>query len=515
MSKKKNKQPKIAPMTPRQQVVNAYLAIMFCIFPVFCTDGFFNIRHDRYWFFLAVSAALLLFWGITILAGDREGSIGKMNVTDWAMLGFLAVCILSTVFSIDPDAAFWGTAGRNNGLLLMIAYVGIYFVVSRNGRPHGPIFAALGITSAFVSLVAVLNFFAIDPLKMVGALSASDQKIFFSTIGNKNLLSGYLCITMPVLMVLFVESRQSWLRKLAFVCLIPGFPALLAADSDSGLLGLGLFAGIYLVRYIRHPGKLKRFLLILTTMLLSARLLLLPLLLSNDIKTKSISQLQLLFVSNTGSLLLLLVLAALTALLYLLDRKKPNLALPKAVHYGTGSALVIGLLTIICAMFYYTKNPQVPLEGFGSYLRMNETWGTNRGFMWIKTLDVFRDFNLWRKLFGSGPDTYYYLFQPYFEELAQLTDRWVTSTNTAHNEYLHYLVTIGFLGTAAYVTALVSAVIYCFLGLKKNPTGAIYCAAVICYGTQALVSIAQPITTPLMIIFLALTVSSTKIDPHP
>lgn len=515
MSKKKNKQPKIAPMTPRQQVVNAYLAIMFCIFPVFCTDGFFNIRHDRYWFFLAVSAALLLFWGITILAGDREGSIGKMTVTDWAMLGFLAVCILSTVFSIDPDAAFWGTAGRNNGLLLMIAYVGTYFVVSRNGRPHGPIFAALGITSAFVSLVAVLNFFAIDPLKMVRVLSASDQKIFFSTIGNKNLLSGYLCITMPVLMVLFVESRQSWLRKLAFICLIPGFPALMAADSDSGLLGLGLFAALYLVRYICHPGKLKRFLLIWTVMLLSTRLLLLPLLLSPDVETKSISQLQLLFVSNPKSLLLLLMLAVVTALLYLLDHKKPNLRLPSMVYWGTAAVLGAGLLSVIGAMIYFTKKPQIPLDGLGAYLRLNESWGTNRGFMWMKTLDIFRDFNLWRKLFGAGPDTYYYLFQPYFGELAQLTDRWVTSTNTAHNEYLHYLVTIGFLGTAAYITALISAVIYGLKSLSKNPTGAIYLAAMICYGTQALVSIAQPITTPLMIIFLALTVSSTKNDPHP
>lgn len=515
MSKKKNNQPQIAPMTPRQHVVGAYLAIMFGIFPVFCTNGFFNIRHVRFWFFLAVSAALLLFWGITILAGDREGSIGKITVTDWSMLGFLVVCILSTVFSIDPEAALWGTAGRNNGLLLMIAYVGIYFVVSRNGRPGPVAFAALGIVSAFVSLVAVLNFFAVDPLKMLRYLSASDQKIFFSTIGNKNLLSGYLCITMPVLIVLFVEDRRLWLRNLAFICLIPGFPALMAADSDSGLLGLGLFAALYLVRYICHPGKLKRFLLILTVMLLSTRLLLLPLLLSPDVKTKSISQLQLLFVTNPKSLLLILILAALTAALYLLDHKKPNLILPQIVCWGTAGVVAVGLLAVIGAMVYFTKNPQIPLDGLGAYLRLNESWGTNRGFMWMKTLDIFRDFNLWRKLFGAGPDTYYYLFYPYFEELAVLTDRWVTSTNTAHNEYLHYLVTIGFLGTAAYITALVSAVVYCLKNLAKNPTGAIFLAAMICYGTQALVSIAQPITTPLMIIFLALTISSTKNDPHP
>ena len=64
---------------PRQKVVGFYLTLMFGIFPVFCTDGFFNIRHDRYYFFLSVSLALLLFWGITILGGDRKNAIGRMG----------------------------------------------------------------------------------------------------------------------------------------------------------------------------------------------------------------------------------------------------------------------------------------------------------------------------------------------------------------------------------------------------------------------------------------------------
>lgn len=518
MSKKKQQkinQPKIAPMTPRQQVISAYLTIMFGVFPWFCTDGFFKIRHDRYGFFLATAAILLLFWGITILAGDRKDSIGKLNVTDWAMLGFLLVCGLSTIFAIDPKAALHGSLGRNNGLLLMAAYVGVYFVVSRNGRPDSAVFAALGVISAFVSLVAVLNFFSLDPLNMVKVLSPSDQKIFFSTIGNKNLLSGYLCVTIPVLMVLFVEDSRLWLRKLAFVCLIPGFPALMAADSDSGLLGLGLFAAVYLVRYIRHPGKLKRFFLILSVMLLSTRLLLLPLLLNRHLQTKEISQLQLLFVTNLKTLWLLLFLAVVTTLLYLLDHKKPDLTLPKVVHWIASSLLVAAVVAVISAMIYYTKNPQIPLEGFGTYLRLDDYWGTYRGYMWKKSLEIFRDFNIWRKLFGSGPDTFVSMFQPYCAGLEEVSGRWISSTNAAHNEYLNYLITVGLLGAGAYITALISGILYAFKGLKKNPTGAIYCAAVICYGTQALVSIAQPITTPLLILFLALCVGSAKLDPHP
>lgn len=499
MSNKKKQKQKIAPH-PRQKLVGAYLTLMFGIFPVFCTDGFFNIRHDRYYFFLAVSAVLLLFWGITILGGDRKNAIGKLGVTDWAMLSFLAVCALSTATSIAPKDALFGTAGRNNGLLLMAVYVGIYFMVSRYGKPGPVAFAALGIISAFVSLVTILNFFSLDPLKMLADLTHADRKVFFSTIGNKNLLSGYLCITLPVLTVLYVEENPKWLRTLSLICLSPGFGALMTADSDSGLLGLGVFAAVYLIWYARHPGKLKRFFLVLAVMLLSARLLQ-PITAIPALKAKNMSQLQQFFVHGIPSIALLLGTAAVTAGLYLLDKQKPGLELPKYVPLTLSALLGTALLVTVVVSTYFTLNPDIPLQGLLQHLRLADTWGTNRGFMWRRTMDIFYDFSFWRKLFGSGPDTFYYMFMPYFPEL---TKYWTSSTNAAHNEYLNYLITVGILGASAYCTALISGVTCCIRKMKQQPIGTVYCAAVICYGAQALVSIAQPITTPLLIIFLAL-----------
>lgn len=497
MSKKKQNK---RPISPQQAAVGAYLTLMFGVFPVFCTDGFFNIRHDRYYFFAALSLLLLLFWVVSILGGDRKNAIGKLTVPDWAMLGFLAVCTLSTVFSVDPEKALWGTAGRNNGLFLMAIYVGVYFAVSRYGRPGPVAFGALGIVSAFVSLVTVLNFFSLDPLKMLGELTTADRKVFFSTIGNKNLLSGYLCITLPVLTLLFVEDRRKWLRILSLTCLVPGFAALMAADSDSGILGLGVFTAVYLVWYARHPGKLKRFFLALTVMLLSARVLQLMFLFP-ALESKSMSSLIRLFVFDGVGIVLLLVLGCITAFLYLLDQKKPGLVLPRAVPLALVALYGTCLLTAAAAMIYFTLKPEIPLRGIWRLLRLEDSWGTNRGFMWRRTMDIFRDFSLWRKLFGSGPDTYYYMFQPYFSELTKF---WTSSTNAAHNEYLNYLITVGILGTAAYCTAFVGSVLRGFRNAKHNPMAALFCAAVICYGAQALVSIAQPITTPLFVLFLAL-----------
>lgn len=496
MSKKKQKNA----LHPRQKVVGAYLFLMFGLFPVFCTDGFFNIRHDRYYFFLALSLALLLFWGITLLGGDRKNAIGKLTVPDWGMLAFLAVCFLSTVFSVSPVEALLGTAGRNNGLLLMAIYVGIYFMVNRYGKPGPVVFAALGIVSAFVSLVAVLNFFSLDPLKMVNALSVADREIFFSTIGNKNLLSGYLCITLPVLTVLFVQDHRKWLRILSLICLAPGFAALMAADSDSGLLGLGVFTVVYLIRYVRHPKQLKRFFLVLTIMLLSARLLQLMALLPT-LEGKTMSHFQRFFVFSSPGIGLLLAVALICVLLHFLEKKQPDLILPQWICWALMGLFGTVLLAAAVAVVILTANPDIPITGIWRHLRLDDTWGTNRGFMWGKTMDIFWDFPLWRKLIGSGPDTFYYMFKPYFQELTQY---WTSSTNAAHNEYLNYLITVGFLGTSAYCTALISGAARCWRSIKQEPMAAVYFSAVLCYGAQALVSIAQPITTPLFILFLAL-----------
>ena len=379
----------------------------------------------------------------------------------------------------------------------MAVYVGVYFAVSRYGRPGPVVFAALGIISSFVSLVTVLNFFSLDPLKMLEDLTAADRKVFFSTIGNKNLLSGYLCITLPVLTVLYVEDSRKWLRLLSLICLVPGFAALMTADSDSGLLGLGVFAAVYLIWYARHPLKLKRLLLVLTVMLLSARLLQ-PMAALPD---KGMSQLQRFFVYSMTGLCPVVILTVMTVLLHLLNKKSPDLVLPRAVPLALAALFGTCLLAVVVGMIYFTLNPEIPLQGMWRHLRLEDSWGTNRGIMWRRSMDIFRDFSLWRKLIGSGPDTFYYVFQPYF---AELTKYWTTSTNAAHNEYLNYLITLGFLGASTYCTALVSGVIRGFRWAKQEPMGAVFCAAVISYGAQALVSIAQPITTPLLILFLAL-----------
>ena len=141
------------------------------------------------------------------------------------------------------------------------------------------------------------------------------------------------------------------------------------------------------------------------------------------------------------------------------------------------------------------------------FFRFNETWGTHRGFFWIKSLEIWwNDLNFWQKLFGTGPDTFYFAFEPYCSEL--LTKFNETSTNAAHNVYLNYLVTQGALGLLSYLALIGTSIYMSVKQLKNSPLALISLMVVVTYITQDIVNIANPINTPLFFIFIALGVST-------
>ena len=523
IKKEKNAAPHIAnpdeKYTVTQTLVNYYLVLMFTVFPLFFTNEYFNIRHDKYGLFLGLSLVLLIAEGALIAyvrlspaantsasyAGANQNQVRyrQLSFPDLAMLALLLFCFISTLLSDHPYDAVFGTAGRNNGLLLIAVYVGIYFLITRCLYYKEYIFIALAAVSSVVFLLAVLNCFYVDPLGMFEHLT-DEQTItdFTSTIGNKNLMSSFICITLPVLMALSVLTKVNGLRVLYLFASGLGFAALMTSDSDSGILGLGVFAVIYFIWFVRNISRLKNYFLTLTVMLAFAKLLRLFSYLMND-NSKGMDQFQEIFVYSDTGYILLAVCAVIAAALYLLDFKKPDILLSKAVPFIIGAIVLLGVAGVVGAIIYFSAiDTTTELGSLERLLRFNDSWGTHRGYMWIRSMWIFGDESFVKKLFGTGPDNFYYAFSPYFTGLMEYGD---SSTNAAHNEYINYLITIGVAGLASYLALVGGVITRAVKAAKKNPLVIISVAAVICYSVQAVVNIAQPITTPLFIIFLALT----------
>lgn len=70
------------------------------------------------------------------------------------------------------------------------------------------IFVALAFGSMIVYALAILNAFYVDPFGMFPLLNEQQTIDFTSTIGNKNLLSSYICIAMPVMIAMSLITKR-------------------------------------------------------------------------------------------------------------------------------------------------------------------------------------------------------------------------------------------------------------------------------------------------------------------
>lgn len=496
----------------KNAVINYYLILMFTVFPLFFTNQFAKIRHDKYYVFLALSGVLIVIETVVFLINLSENKKEKLkeekwyrrlSVPDCAFGALILLYVLSTVLSVAPLDAFTGEAGRNNGLLIFLVFLLVYIIISRwyDFKEYVFVFAAGG--SLAVYLLSILNFFYIDPLGMYKGYAETTVKDFTATIGNKNIMSAFCCLTIPLFLMLFMNSKNRIFRYVYLAVGGIGFAAMLCADSESGFLGLVPTLALILLYYSRNISMLRKFFTFAASMLVAAKLLIVFSTVVRGVE-KGFGTMQITFIYDSKSIIAIAVTAAIALGLWAIEKKNSGLAVPKAVPVVLIVIYAIGFIGIASLFVKYSfLDTESKLGGIMTFFRFNEKWGTHRGFMWIKAWEIFRTSGFKNMLLGWGPDTFYKAFAPYFMELSEKFNN--SSTNCAHNEFLNYLITTGVFGLAAYLTLFVSAIVRAVKTASKNPLSIVFIAPVVCYLFQSVVNIANPIVTPILFIFLALS----------
>ena len=136
-----------------------------------------------------------------------------------------------------------------------------------------------------------------------------------------------------------------------------------------------------------------------------------------------------------------------------------------------------------------------------SYVVFDDNWGTQRGYVWKRAVEIFtKKLTPIQKVFGYGADTFALLMQYYFP--ADMQNGKMVIFDSAHNEYLHYLVTIGFAGMASYIVFMMSSVVAMAKRMKEQPVVAAVMLAVLAYMIQATVNINLPIAMPIILLWV-------------
>ena len=521
------KEPKLR-ITVRHALTNIYVLVMFTLFPLFLSNRFNAARRDKFWFLVILTAIIGVSVGILTIVDffTRNSPYSqrlhihhdpfKVTLTDVFFSLFVVISVISTFLSYDIKHSFMGLTtgvsdGRNMGLLTILMLFSAYLFISRFFFYNKWIIYGAFAAMAFVALLAVVNYYYIDPLDYFDYYKntksyESTLRSFTSTIGNKNYLSAFICVSLPLSVGMAVMSNDYIMRIIAYVSTGIQFMGLIVATSDGGFLGLIVLVAALLIILSRSPEKLKRFFFTLTIMLFSSRLLYIFDLIMKG-KSKGYSSFSSFFMFSNATYLLLALCAAATVALHYVGIKTQGELLPKFVFYIVLGVIGVAALAITALFINYTYiDTESTLTGIKKHLRFDEYWGTHRGYFWIRSRDIFNEnFNLTEKIFGTGPDSYYQAFKPYFKELARFTGNTEGSTNAAHNVYINYLITHGVLGLISYLGLIFSSIVLSIRRARTNPLAMVALCVIITYAAQDIINIANPVNTPLFIIFIAIS----------
>lgn len=517
--------------SPANYMAIAWAVLALGFFPAFYTNYYFNILETKFISYCTITGTLfagLLVWGISsgsikeYLQNAKEsyrsesgGWIvnwfkGTFSLVDKCMIVFILVSIISTLCAHPYiSQAFLGNEGRYTGLFLLLMYVGAYFCVSRFFRYRQYVITVFLWIGIFICLFGITDYFNMNLLHFRDLMKEEQYKMFSSTIGNINTYTTYVGFIIAFAGAMFNTSRE-WKGRLIFyyICMVIGFVAVIMGQSDNGYLTLFAFFAFLPLATLKTRRGLRRYVLTVATFLVCIAYVRW----ANAAYSASVSGLDGLFrvitkIKYLNVITILLCIAA--AALYIYDYKKgvADDVLPK-IFSRVWLGLDIAAIAAIVIMLILANTSMKDKEVWGSlanYLIFSDKWGTLRGYVWRACMQTYAKLSIVHKLFGTGPDTFgIYMMNYCYQEMSSITHQIYDS---AHNEYLQYLFTIGPIGLAAYLGAIGGSIYTMIKKAAASEHGPILISAaflILCYAVQAVVNINLPISTPIMWAWLSI-----------
>ena len=488
--------------TVHNRIAGIGVSLLLFLQPLFITNRYYNITVSKFLFFVVLS---VVFFAASFIAkavdGKRNGirkDAFRLECEDYAWFVFVLFGAITLAVSDYKSEAFTGSRGRYLGFAFYLAAFAMYLFVAKCFALNENILLSFQCSTVLVILLALLEVFGADPFGLISTVPAQSRQMFLSTIGNIDVFASFLCVSLPIALYMIVHGRKHFVY---YTVLILGTFALFASGSDSGYVGMFAVLWILCLLSFKNQQMLKRFCWV--CVLFFAEAFIYGLLQSSEIINRPLSSLTY-YLSRVGIVLTAIAFfTAISALLHFKELKPHTLMIFRTVFIIVSAC---GLIAIAVAVLYFSLiNKDRDLGGMENYLRFSEQWGSERGHVWMTTLETFSELPLINKLFGYGQDTLYYALSDYsFEKMMSLG----AGTDNAHNEIIQYLVTTGVAGVAAYLAVVLLSVKKIAANCRKDMLYGAILLSVAGYLAQSLVNISQPITTPLFFVMLAIGVSS-------
>lgn len=498
-------------------ITKVFVLMICCLFPLFVHDKYFDILKTKYYFYSACVISMILVFIAYILIirkEERKGlfltmksKIKSRKSVDLAVVAFWVIAAVSMFSSEYFYESFWGNEGRYSGFFLITLYVCAYFIISLCWKFKTWYLDAFLTASLLVCLFGITDYFQLDILGFKINMLPEEVPIFTSTIGNINTYTAYVSLAVASSAVLFTTSGERMHRLFYYVCMCISFFAIIMGVSDNAYISLAALFGLLPLYLFSKKDGVKKYLIVIATFFSVIQCIDWINTAMGD-KVLGIESAFDLIISYKGLLQIVLVLWLIVGIWYAVDYYTKN------QWEIRGNWLRVSWLALLIAVIgavgfvLYDCNVLGNTEKYAvlsNYLIFNDDWGTNRGYIWRNALESYSQFSPWKKLVGYGPDTFGILLKEKTKDniYRQIFD-------SAHNEYIHYLLTVGIAGLTAYLVFLGSFIKNCIKKASDKPYVMALVFAVVCYAAQGFVNINLPITTPIQWLMISMGIAACR-----
>lgn len=525
-------------------IMDIYVLVMLCVFPLYTHDGYYDIlksRFDFFWRATCITAAILLIAGVFYFISGRKGTHKvekggilqqlnpaslwkKLSVPDRFLLLLIFIYFISFALSEYPYETWWGNLGRYQGLLNMLMIGLLYFMITRFYHYKARHIKAFQMIGLLMCLWGITDFFKMDIFGFFSDVTdVSYMERFASSIGNINMYTTATAMLLALSTTLFILEKSKIRLAVDFVCMVAAAFASIMGLSDNFMLSIVALYGALPFFTWRSGRELLKYFISVTVLIAAAKVSAILSMTEGITTIANIYNMGLIMKLGTYpwfSLVLMgCIVITLGIAIAMTLRKSWDAPLPKWIRKIWAGLCIVAFSIVIFAFFdANVAGHQASWEklGLSNAIVFNDAWGTGRGLNWRMAMDYFvHRMPLLKKLFGYGPDSYYMIaMDNFFDKMAAAG---YGMFDAAHNEYLNYLITVGIAGLVVYLLFMISMICAMVRFLRQN-TGdieerelapeIIYVTAaimvIITYMAQAFINIAVPIVAPLLYIMFSI-----------
>jgi len=482
---------------------------MLCIVPLLYHDAFFDINRVKV---NAVVRAVPVFSAVSMIAvvfssSERKSSMSVRSVQVIACL--LAVsCIVSCALTGFEEAVITGNEGRYCGLQFVLCCIAAFFVIGSARTSFSVLIPVLLVTSSVCAALGVVNAMGVDPLGFYAHIKKGQEQMFLSTIGHFDFFGTFLVMMFPIAGAQFIFEKRRIAQTVGIVSSFIIALGAVVSRTDSAFFGLHMACFMLLALSGGNLVSLGKA-LILWGISFSALPIVYTALKYSPFKPGVSGLPKLLYQIHAGEFAAILLLIA--GIYFVFQQCKTS----NAPGHKRFFRLMITLFCVfvfvcLCAVFYFSAiDTKTPLGIASAFLRFNDHWGSLRGFVYMRALRAYADFDLTHKLFGGGLDLALRLLTPYFDNPAMLQHG---VFNDVHCQPLQMLLTCGIFGCISFLALYFFVMKSLLTHADEDPILCGILSSLFSYGLIMLINVTQPILILTYLSVSALGISRLRWD---